>query len=45
MDMNIYKSTKYVLQKIKPFLNSGCIILFDELYNFAGWEEGNIKLL
>ncbi|MDC2975943.1 class I SAM-dependent methyltransferase [bacterium] len=45
MDMDVYKSTKYVLQKIKPFLNSGCIILFDELYNFAGWEEGEYKAL
>lgn len=45
MDMDVYKSSKFVLQKIKPFLSSGCIILFDELYNFAGWEQGEYKAL
>ena len=31
--------------KIKPFLQKDSIILFDELYNFFGWREGEFKAL
>ena len=44
-DMDTYESTKYALLKIKPFLNKGAIIIFDELYNFPGWKEGEFKAL
>jgi hypothetical protein len=30
MDMDTYASTKYALSKIKPFLQKGSVILFDE---------------
>ncbi len=45
MDLDTYPSSKYVLEKIKPFLMKGSIILFDEIYNFAGWEVGEYKAL
>lgn len=45
MDLDTYESTKYVLQKIKPYLKKNCIILFDELYNYSGWKVGEYKAL
>ena len=45
MDMDTYETTKFVLTKIKPYLLKNCIIAFDELYNFSGWEEGEYKVL
>ena len=34
-----------ILKKIKPFLVSGAVILFDEMYNFPGWDVGEYKAL
>ena len=45
MDLDTYESSKYVLEKIKPYLSKNAIILFDELYNFIGWENGEYKAL
>jgi hypothetical protein len=45
LDMDTYESTKFVLAKIKPYLVKNCIIAFDELYNFSGWEVGEYKAL
>lgn len=45
MDMDTYSPTKFALEKIKPYLVKDAIILFDELYNFVGWEHGEYKAL
>lgn len=45
MDLDTYESTLFVLQKIKPHLTKGSILLFDELYNFPGWSVGEYKAL
>ena len=45
MDVDTYESTKFILQKIKPFLIDKAVILFDELYNFSGWRVGEYKAL
>ena len=45
MDLDTYESSKYVLEKVKPYLAQNCIIIFDELYNYIGWEEGEFKAL
>ena len=45
LDMDTYPSTKYVLKKLKPLLNKNSIIIFDELYNYSGWENGEYKAL
>jgi hypothetical protein len=45
MDVDTYETTKFILKKIKPLLNNGTIILFDELYNNIGWEENEYKAL
>ena len=45
LDMDTYSPTKFVLEKIKPYLVNDSIILFDELYNYIGWEYGEYKAL
>ena len=45
MDLDVYESSKYVLEKTKPYLTKGSIILFDELYNYPGWSVGEYKAL
>jgi hypothetical protein len=45
MDMDTYETTKFVLENIKPYLSKKCIILFDELYNYPGFEVGEYKAL
>mgnify|MGYP001178799137 FL=1 len=45
MDLDVYQSSKYVLEKTKPYLTKGSIILFDELYNYPGWSVGEYKAL
>lgn len=43
MDMDTYASTKYALTKIKPFLQKGSVILFDEFYGYPNWQEEEYK--
>ncbi len=45
MDLDVYESSRYVLEKTKPYLARGSIILFDELYNYPGWSVGEYKAL
>ena len=45
MDLDTYDSTKYILERIKPYLLNGSILIFDELYNFINWEIGEYKAL
>jgi hypothetical protein len=34
MDADLYSSTKCALDSIGPFINEGCIIIFDEFHGF-----------
>ena len=45
LDMDTYNPSKFTLEKIKPYLVKGSIILFDELYNYIGWKNGEFKAL
>ncbi len=45
LDMDTYGSTKFTLEKLKPYLVKNAIIIFDELYNYIGWEHGEYKAL
>jgi hypothetical protein len=45
LDMDTYPSTKYALERLKPFLSEDAIIIFDEFYNYPGWENGEYKAL
>ena len=44
-DMDTYSPTKFTLEKIKPYLVKNAILIFDELYHFHGWKEGEFKAL
>lgn len=45
IDTDTYETCKFILNKIKPYLVNNSIILFDELYNFPGWDVGEYKAL
>lgn len=45
MDADLYSSTKYILDVLKDYIDEGCIIVFDELVNYPGFdgETGELK--
>ena len=43
IDLDTYSSTKFVLEKVKPYLQKGAILLFNEFYNYPGWSVGEYK--
>ena len=45
IDVDTYETSKIILELTKNFLDKGAIIVFDELYNFPGWEVGEYKAL
>lgn len=45
LDMDTYTPTKFTLLKLKPYLVNNAIIIFDELYNYPGWKNGEFKAL
>ena len=45
IDTDIYESAKTILSSIKPRLSKNSIIVFDELYNFPGWNVGEYRAL
>lgn len=45
VDCDLYSSSKYVLDKCAPFLMEGSIVIFDELINYNGYEEGEWKAM
>lgn len=45
LDLDTYESTRDALEILKPHLAKNAIILFDEIYNIPGWENGEYKAL
>ncbi len=45
MDADLYSSTKYIFDILKNYIDDGCIIVFDELVNYPGFdgETGELK--
>jgi hypothetical protein len=43
LDADLYSSTKYVLNALKNHLDKDCVIIFDELVNFPGFQDGELK--
>lgn len=44
IDCDIYSSTTFVLETLRERLAPGCIIVFDELVNYDGFDEDNGEL-
>ena len=45
IDCDLYSSTKHVLHNLLPFMDDTCIVVFDELVNYPGYEDGELKAL
>jgi len=45
MDADLYSSTKYILNILKDYIDTDCIIVFDELVNYPGFDgdTGELK--
>ena len=45
IDCDLYSATKTILENVASMLAPGTIVIFDELINYHGWEEGEYKAL
>lgn len=45
MDLDTYGPTRFVLENLRPRLESGCVIVFDEFYNYPGWRDHEFRAL
>ena len=45
MDADLYSSTKYVFEILKDYIDKDCVIIFDELVNYPGFDgdTGELK--
>lgn len=44
LDADLYSSTKYILDALKDYLDKDCVVVFDELVNYPGYEGDNGEL-
>ena len=44
LDADLYSSTKYILNTLKNYLDKDCIVVFDELVNYPGFDGDNGEL-
>jgi hypothetical protein len=43
VDCDLYSATKTVLDRFAPLLVEGAVIVFDEYFNYPGWQQGEFK--
>ena len=43
IDCDLYSSTKVVFDNLGEKIKPGCVIVFDEYFNYPEWREGEIK--
>jgi Macrocin-O-methyltransferase (TylF) len=43
VDCDLYSATKTVLDRLAPLLVEGTVIVFDEYFNYPGWQQGEFK--
>lgn len=39
IDSDVYSSAIYVLQQLRPRMVEGTVLVFDEFYNYPGWQQ------
>jgi hypothetical protein len=44
IDVDLYSSTKYILNTLKNYIDNDCIIVFDELVNYPGYDGNTGEL-
>jgi len=44
MDADLYSSTKYILDILKVYIDTDCVIIFDELVNYPGFDGNTGEL-
>jgi hypothetical protein len=44
MDADLYSSTIFILNTLKDYLDTDCVIVFDELVNFPGFDSDKSEL-
>jgi len=45
IDCDLYSATKTIFTELGDMLQPGCIVIFDEFVNYAGWQDGEYKAL
>jgi hypothetical protein len=45
IDCDLYSSAKTVLTLLRPRLETGTVLAFDEYFNYPGWEAGEHRAL
>ncbi|MHA6325007.1 class I SAM-dependent methyltransferase [Roseivivax sp. CAU 1753] len=45
LDLDTYTPTRFVLEALRPRLDVGSVLLFDELYGYPGWRHHEWKAL
>jgi hypothetical protein len=43
VDCDLYSSTRRIFELLGSRIQPGCVIVFDEYFNYPGWEEGEYK--
>jgi predicted O-methyltransferase YrrM len=43
VDCDLYSSTKTIFDLLGKRIQPGCVIVFDEYFNYPGWEQGEHK--
>jgi Methyltransferase domain len=43
VDCDLYSATRTIFAELGDMLQPGCIVVFDELINYAGWQGGEYK--
>ena len=43
IDCDLYSSTNTVLTALADRIGVGCVIVFDEYFNYPGWESGEYR--
>jgi len=43
VDCDLYSSTKTIFNQLKKQIRPGTVIVFDEFFNYPGWQQGEFK--
>lgn len=43
IDCDLYSATRDVFRHMKPYIDSGTVIVFDEYWNYPGWQQHEFR--